>query len=688
MTVLLLSLLASWGMGDIPDFPSTPFHSQDYNFEVLDHCPYGTGFCVLLDGDVLFYTNGAVLEIGEVGSSGEVAWLSELKLSGMAYTTARYGDRLYVAVDDQGIAIVDVSSLDSPQLLNLFETAGRVFGLEVRGDTVYAAMGSEGLEIYDCTDVSFPALLGFLSGFNLRCLELEDDILYATDKSKGLAALDVSDPTMPFSVGELSLTGQYHYGLAVDTTFDLAVVCSWDKGVNIADISDSSNLTLKENLPGFAVWGVDISDSLAYVTAWNDSVHVIDLVSHEEVASFGFGEVDVVPYDISLGNDYGAVAGYLGSWWVFDIADPANSFITDNDVRGGFCEVVAISQEWIVTGRQGGKLEFFPTDDSLIPTRLTSTPDWPRDLEIHNDTLYVAEGWEGLALYDISGADEVNLISRLAFDSVHVWAAEVDSGFAYLACGKSGFIVVDLSDPVNPSEVARLAFGVRALSILKDGDTVWVGLEGSGIWLVDVSDPGVPVLMELKPTADDVLDMFVRDSLLFTAQAPEGAAIYVLSDWRVLSSLPSEHFTFSLDLSNDVLFIADGAAGIFAYDVSNPGHPHRLGSLNTGGEARDIVSVGDTLLVADGYDGLMKVLFLNLGVKESAPSLICAVEIWPNPVVSTLYFSRSVDAALYDALGRLKAQAHGDCLDVSCLREGVYFLKGTGWSQKFVKLHN
>jgi hypothetical protein len=687
MIVLLLSLLAPWGMGDIPDFPSTPFHSPDYNFEVLDHWPYGSGTSVLIDDDILYYTNGAVLEIGEVSSAGQITWLSELRFSGWTYTMDQWGDRLYVAVDDQGIAIVDVSSLDSPQLLNLFPTAGRVFGLEVRSDTVYAAMGSEGLEIYDCRISTNPQLLGTLSGFNFRSLRLQDSLLFATEVAEGLLVFDVSDPTMPFSVGELSLTGQ-HYGLALDRSREVAVVCSFDGGLHLVDVSVPNDPVLDTTIQIFLAWAVDLGDSLAYVATWNDSVHVIDLASHEEVGSFGFGEVDVVPYDISLGNDYGALAGYLGSWWVFDIADPSSPLITDYDVRGGYCEVVATSQDWIVIGRHGGKLEFFPTGDSLIPTRWTSTADWPRDLEIHNDTLYVAEGWEGLVFYDISGADEVNLISRLAFDSAHVWALEVDSGFAYLACGKSGLIVVDLSDPVNPSEVARLAFGVRALSILKDGDTVFVGLEGSGIQLVDVSDPEIPGLLNLNPTAGTVLDMLVRDSLLYTAQAPEGAVIYVLSDWRVLSSLPSEHFTFSLDLSNDVLFIADGAAGIFAYDVSNPGHPHRLGSLNTCGEARDIVSVGDTLLIADGYDGFMKVLFLNLGVKESAPSLICAIEIWPNPVVSTLHFSRSVDAALYDALGRLKAQAHGDCLDVSCLRQGVYFLKGVGWSQKIVKLHN
>ena len=130
MITLLLSLIASWGQGsyEVPDMPVTPFTSSDYNFEVIDCWPYGSGFSVLRDGDYLFYTNGAVLQIGEVSSSGEVFWLSEIIFPGMAYTCIKSNSRLYVAIDDRGIAIVDVLSLNDPQLLNLFSTGGRVFG--------------------------------------------------------------------------------------------------------------------------------------------------------------------------------------------------------------------------------------------------------------------------------------------------------------------------------------------------------------------------------------------------------------------------------------------------------------------------------------------------------------------------------------------------------------------------------
>ncbi|MCK4231619.1 T9SS type A sorting domain-containing protein, partial [candidate division WOR-3 bacterium] len=289
-------------------------------------------------------------------------------------------------------------------------------------------------------------------------------------------------------------------------------------------------------------------------------------------------------------------------------------------------------------------------------------------------------------IYDMADpVGGVELISRLEFDGVHVWSLAVEPPFAYLASGDSGLIVVDLSDPAAPTEAARINLGARALSIFKSGDTVYVGFEESGIALIDVRVSASPLLLGAKPTAGGVLDMALRDSLLFIAQATAGAAIYDMEGWNLLSTIPTGHVTFSLALEGNKLFLAEGALGISVYDIRNPASPHRVGTLNTGGEARDIVSLGDTLLVADGYDGLLSVLFLGLGIDESSALPASVLEVWPNPFSSVLYFSRPVQARLYDASGRLQVGIRGTRFDASRLPTGVYFIRGKNWYCKVVK---
>ncbi len=685
------STSATWGEGYC-DMPASSLSTTDYNFKVLDRWPYGSGFSVLLDSNILYYTNGAVLQIGRLNAQGKVSWLSELIFPGLAYTLARWENRLYVAVDDQGIAIIDISSPDAPKEIKLFPTGGRTFGLEVRGDTVYGALGNAGLEIYDCSDGSNPKLLGTLTGFNLRSLSLYEGRIFATDASIGLITIDVSNPSSPSLIKSLKLPGQ-HYGLALDTLSDKAWICSFDGGLHIVDISNPASPGLASTIPIFVAWAVDIVPPYAYVVTWNDSLHIIGLDTYDEISSTNLYNLDsagIWAYDVSCSQGFGAVAGFSGSWWVFDNSDPSNPDIKDGQARGGLSDVVSVSERWIVLGMQGSKIAIFERGDPLSPKVTFSTKDWPRDAAIINDTLYIAESWSGLSLYDISDPlSGVELISRFNPEQVHVWGLALDSPYAYLACGDSGLIIAEVSDPKEIKRVSSIAFGVRAFTVSLYGETLYMGLEDASVAEVNVSNPAEPLVVARHTVSGVVTDIIREDSIIYLAEFDRGLGIYGLSgiQWTRLSLTPTRHVAFSMDLVGNTLFLAEGSEGISAFDISDPYLPHLVGRLNTGGEARALVVVLDTVILADGYDGLERALFLKLGSNESYPSKVPDIFAWPNPCSRILYFSTPVKAAIYDESGRYKDFVNGLSYDVVKLEPGTYFLVGTGWYRKFVKFN-
>lgn len=666
------------------DLPSKTLSSPDYNFEVIDRWPYGPGFSVLLDEDHVFYLNGAVLEIGEVDESNLVTWISELILPGYIYTMAKEAERLYLSVDDQGIAVVDISMLTDPELLNLFPLSGRVFGIHTRGDTVYAAMGSDGLAVYDCLSATDPLLLGSVTGFNLRQVFLQDSLLIATEVSQGLIVFDVSDPISPDSVAGTGLSGQ-HYGLVVDTSVAEAWVCSFDGGVNVVDISEPLSPFLSSNIPVFTAWSVDTDSSFAYVATWQDSIYVVHRSTGELADAYGFDTLDVWPYDISVEGEVGALAGFLGSWWTFDLIPLS---VVDGELRGGFSQTVSGNQEWIVWGMQPGRLGFSHRWAELYPSHLITIEGWPQELLIRNDTLYIAQDWAGLGIYSMPGPRGVpGFLSSIWFPEIQVWDVEVDDGYAYLATD-SGLIVVDVSDASNPTEVSRVNLGTRALSVVKKESSVYAGLQDSGVMRIDVGSPHNPIIGELHPTLAGVTDMILHDSLVYLAQANQGSAIYDVSNggWNLVSTIPTGHLVFSLMHQDSLLFMAEGVDGISAWDVTIPSFPRRMGSINTGGEARDLFGANDTVVIADGYDGMMRVVYLGLGVNEGQRPSAAPVRIWPNPFSSTLYFDRNITAALYDSSGRIKGEVTGRVFYGAGLKPGVYFLHGKGWTYKIVKL--
>ncbi|MBD3285379.1 hypothetical protein GF359_03050 [candidate division WOR-3 bacterium] len=693
MINLILWGFAVWGGGspDLIDMPAQSFFNPPDNFEIIDRWPYGPGFSIDIDGDTLFYTNGAVLQIGEIGINDELTWLSEQVFSGLAYTMARSGDRLYVAVDDQGIAIVNIKSLEYPEIINQFQTQGRVFGLAARGDTVYACMGSEGLAVYDCRQPANPMLIGSFTGNNLRRLKLKNDLLYITDRALGLRIIDVSNPENPVEVSSIGLTGQ-HEGIELDTFGNTAWVCSFDGNINVVDISDSTQPEPVSVIPVFVAWAIDLDSTNAYVVTWNDSLAVVNLDSYEIVQSIDldtYEEDGTWPYDISTDKDNVCIAGYLGSWWIFDFEDIKNPEYTDGFMRGGVAQEITVSENWIILGLQGARIALFTRAGDPEPVFIQTIPDWPNDLQVRKDTLFAGLGWSGFATYLLpdNSQDTIDEITRLVYEHLYVEAFALADSFACLAARDSGVVVVDISDPEGFTELARLSFSSRVMSVCLNGDILYAGLETGGVCEIDVSTPSDPVKLASHPADGAVIDISLYGDLLFTAQGNLGVSIYdISSGWNRVSGIPSEKVIRKIVRAEDLIFLADGSAGISAYSITDPYSPEIKGHLNTGGDVRDIAYYSDTLALADGYDGLALVRYTCDcidGDRIPTPEVeVC------NPIFSSeLKFNQSVQARLFDASGRCRSYISGDRFDGDSLEPGVYFLQGRDWSAKVIKIH-
>ena len=67
---------------------------------------------------------------------------------------------------------------------------------------------------------------------------------------------------------------------------------------------------------------------------------------------------------------------------------------------------------------------------------------------------------------------------------------------------------------------------------------------------------------------------------------------------------PGEPYAWGVASVGDYTYLADGAAGLKIYDVSDPDAPTLVGSYDTPGEARDVAVVGGYAYVADGSAGV------------------------------------------------------------------------------------
>ena len=101
--------------------------------------------------------------------------------------------------------------------------------------------------------------------------------------------------------------------------------------------------------------------------------------------------------------------------------------------------------------------------------------------------------------------------------------------YAFLASGKPGLLVVDISDPENPKEVGRIDTPLTAKSIKIDGSYAYVG-DLNWVRVFDISNPSAPREIASYETPSYADHIAVSDGTAYVAGFDAGLMILALTD--------------------------------------------------------------------------------------------------------------------------------------------------------------
>ncbi len=200
-----------------------------------------------------------------------------------------------------------------------------------------------------------------------------------------------------------------------------------------------------------------------------------------------------------------------------------------------------------------------------------------------------------------------------------------------LVCGP-----VLAQDSLNCREVGTWPFGPSyAVALDVQRGLAFMG-SGGGVYVLNISNPNQPVKLSEIRTRGVVRDLVYNSNLLY---------------------------------------IADGPAGLEIWDVANPSLPVKLGACNTPDDAQDVAVSGSYAYVADGSAGLRVIEFYGSGVeekeitqnKEPVATVVCQVLKLPD---------ESQSPELFDITGRNVLKLKPGLNDVRGIKPGVYFIKG------------
>jgi hypothetical protein len=229
----------------------------------------------------------------------------------------------------------------------------------------------------------------------------------------------------------------------------------------------------------------------------------------------------------------------------------------------------------------------------------------------------------------------------------------VAGNYAYVANGDSGFRVISVSDPANPTEVGYCGTPSRAEGVAVDGDYAYVADLAAGLRVISVSDPANPVEVGSCETPGNA----------------EGVTVV-----------------------EDYAYVADVGAGLRVISVADPANPIEVGYYDTPRSACDLAVADDYVYVAHGDAGLrIHQFYGEVGVEEARRPTRCGSQSSPAIVRGVLFLppsssvERGASSVLLDAAGRRVVVLHAGANDVSRLAPGVYFVRGVQAQEQVVR---
>lgn len=450
---------------------------------------------------------------------------------GFAYLTTRHD-----------IKLVDVSDPSSPFLADSLDAAGLLWTIEITDSTLYMAT-NVGLSIYDLAVPGAPVLQGVLPGIDFYDLELAEDGTLLTTSSVGdFALVDVSDPADPGLLGKLEFEG-YHSASSVKHRGAVAyVVGSQFWCVDISDRSEPSVL----GILGHATSGeVELLGDRYVITTGQGDMQIYDVANPRSTphlgplsvtgatnldlsgdllfAAGGFEGLDILRVapdgpkevlshldfvgsldDVVVKSPYAYLANSAFGLKIADVSDPRAPVVVNELHPRGRVHDVELLGPYLYLAQGGDGVAVADLEDPVNPRGRWRIHINAMTVRFDGDYAYVGGGSEGLWILSVSDPAVPTVVSHI--DTVNVWEAAIENGFAYCAGGweyDQGLNIFDVRVPENPVLVGHHDVPRRSGSwpvpiaqevIVRDG-YVYVLLERAGLLVFDARDPTAPSLI-------------------------------------------------------------------------------------------------------------------------------------------------------------------------------------------------
>jgi D-arabinose 1-dehydrogenase-like Zn-dependent alcohol dehydrogenase len=292
--------------------------------------------------------------------------------SGLAFGVQVVGNYAYVADDESGLQIIDISNPSTPTLKGNYVTSGAAYGVQVVGNYAYVADGNSGLQIIDISNPSTPTLKGNYDTYGYaNDVQVVGNYAYVADDYAGLQIIDISNPTSPTLKGNYDT---YGYANDVQVVGNYAYVADRESGLQIIDISNPTTPTLKGNYDTSGVaFGVQVVGNYAYVADRESGLQIIDISNPTNPTLKGNYDTSGYAWGVQVVGNYAYVADGDSGLQIIDISNPTTPTLKGNYDTSGYALGVQVVGNYAYVGDFDSGLQIIDVSEftNKAPTNLT-----------------------------------------------------------------------------------------------------------------------------------------------------------------------------------------------------------------------------------------------------------------------------------------------------------------------------
>ena len=212
----------------------------------------------------------------------------------------------------------------------------------------------------------------------------------------------------------------------------------------------------------------------------------------------------------------------------------------------------------------------------------------------------------------------------------HTSNVDVSGDYAYIASGYNGLTIVNVSDRTAPAIVSTLDTTGFSTDIKVVGKIVFIADGESGLQIIDVSDVENPRLIATHDTAGIAQDIQVGFQYVYIADGKEGLEVVNISDLEApftASTLGGIGEAKGIDLDGNTAILVAGRA-LHVINIAIPSAPVLQGSVNIG-PVKDVIADKGFAYIAANTVGYRIVDYRN----AILPSIVAgARDFVPNDV--------------------------------------------------------